>query len=261
MINDIFCLALGLSLLLSSCTKKPKIISLPSEGQETSVGTTGIFEESNSNQEVINREVTPSTSNMHSVEVLEVLPTDKYVYLKVEEGNDQYWVATGKRAINVGEKYFFSGGLLKTNFESKEYNRVFEKVYLVSKLILTGEKDDIAVSTRTWPVAKGVQQGKIKSMDKEGSIKIADLVKNPKQYEGKNIQLTGECVKLNHNIMGRNWIHLQDGSDDQFDLVITSDVTIPKGHIVTMSGTVSIDKDFGAGYRYDIIVENGKIVK
>ena len=61
--------------------------------------------------------------------------------------------------------------------------------------------------------------------------------------------------------MGRNWIHLRDGSQDDYDFVVTSSSMIPEGHVVTLSGTLNLDKDFGAGYRYDIIVENAQVIK
>jgi hypothetical protein len=60
--------------------------------------------------------------------------------------------------------------------------------------------------------------------------------------------------------MDRNWIHIKDGSKDDYDLVITSDVFVPEGSVVTMKAQVSLNKDFGAGYKYDLILENGILV-
>ena len=99
-----------------------------------------------------------------------------------------------------------------------------------------------------------------KAIDVKGSVKIAELVANPKKYEGKTIQISGQCVKINPNIMERNWVHLQDGSKDDYDLVITCDVQIPVGHTVTMTGKVVLNKDFGAGYQYDILLEEGVVI-
>ncbi|MCP4978199.1 MAG: hypothetical protein GY931_18780, partial [Maribacter sp.] len=82
-----------------------------------------------------------------------------------------------------------------------------------------------------------------------------------KKYEGHTIQLSGKCVKVNPNIMDRNWIHLQDGSKNDFDLVITSNTFVPEGSAITIRGTVVLNKDFGAGYKYDLILENGTLVK
>jgi hypothetical protein len=61
--------------------------------------------------------------------------------------------------------------------------------------------------------------------------------------------------------MGRNWIHLRDGSQDDFDLVITTRTFVPEGNVVTVRAVVALNKDFGAGYKYDLILENGTIVQ
>ena len=60
--------------------------------------------------------------------------------------------------------------------------------------------------------------------------------------------------------MGRHWIHLQDGSKDDYDLVVTSSSFVNEGQIVTMQAMVSVNKDFGAGYSYDLILENGQVI-
>ena len=61
--------------------------------------------------------------------------------------------------------------------------------------------------------------------------------------------------------MGRNWIHIKDGSKDDYDLVITSNTFVQEGSMITMKATVTLNKDFGAGYKYDLILENGIIVQ
>ena len=258
-------------LLVISCNNGPKVIetgSSNSAGQEQY--KTGIFT-GNSEKASVNDDATRNssfTSNVHQVLVKETLPTSKYVYLLVNEGDEEYWVATRKQDVEVGARYYFKDGLLKTNFESKEYNRIFEKIYLVSNLVpvehshsvsqsKAGEKADkeaeqVQTKPVKWPVNPEVQKA---------SMKISDLVSDMKKYEGKEVQLTGECVKVNPNIMGRNWIHLKDGTMDEYDLVVTSNVSIPEGHVVTLKGTVALGKDFGAGYSYEILVENAELVR
>jgi hypothetical protein len=61
--------------------------------------------------------------------------------------------------------------------------------------------------------------------------------------------------------MDRNWIHLQDGSNDDFDMVITSNTFVPEGEMITIRAVVSLNRDFGAGYKYDLILENGTLVQ
>ena len=123
------------TLILSSCDRGPKIISSPVDAARSeNKSNTGIFSDSETTDNTGN-EVAPVSTDVHTVEVLEVLPTDKYVYMRVEEGGEEFWVATGKKEVKVGEKYFYKNGILKRNFESKEYNRVFDKVYLVSNIV------------------------------------------------------------------------------------------------------------------------------
>jgi hypothetical protein len=61
--------------------------------------------------------------------------------------------------------------------------------------------------------------------------------------------------------MNRNWIHLQDGSRNAFDFVVTTAQPLPVGHTVTLEGVLSVDRDFGAGYKYDVILENGQTIR
>lgn len=253
-------------MISSSCGNNPKVIAPSSQASnQNSENSTGIFSE-NSNEAQTVQETTTKQSvsqDLHTVVVKEILPTEKYVYLFVEEGDEEYWIATGKQPVEIGNQYFYRGGLLKTNFESKEYGRTFDKVYLVSKLISTNHADHNDNSE----ASKGENNKDIKpASTKEkivhvaGYTKIADLVSNPEKYQGTEVLLTGTCVKVNPNIMGRNWIHLQDGTMDDYDLVVTSNIPVPEGHTVKLKGVVSLDKDFGAGYRYDILVENAQLI-
>ena len=238
-----------------ACDSGPKVIQ-PSSESAAENGHSDNFAKNPHNHSA----TTPS-NNMHTVTVEEVLPTDKYVYLHVKEGEEKYWIAALKADVQVGESYMYSGGLLQTNFESKEYDRVFEKVILVSSLVKASGVSDQP------PVVRQEKKEKVKpdlseSIEPaEGSIKISELVENAKKYEGKIIQLTGTCTKINRNIMNRNWIHLKDGSKDDFDLVITSSQMVSEGAVVTLKGKVVLNKDFGAGYTYDLILEEGMVVE
>ena len=65
--------------------------------------------------------------------------------------------------------------------------------------------------------------------------------------------------------MGKNWHHIQDGTGDPtnntHDLVVTSSAIVEKGTIISFEGVLAADKDFGAGYRYDVIIEDAGVVK
>jgi len=93
----------------------------------------------------------------------------------------------------------------------------------------------------------------------EGVTTISELFKNSASFAGKKVKVHGVVVKINKGIMGRNWIHIQDGTnfDGNFDLTITSQEEPKVDDTVTLEGTVSVNKDFGAGYFYNVILEDG----
>jgi hypothetical protein len=199
--------------------------------------------------------------------VNEVLQATRYVYLNVSENNSKFWIATRKQDIKKGEHYFYRGGLLKTNFESKEYNKVFDTIYLISNLVSQDHSkhaDAFPGNTKkseSVTLKEDIPTHTDNIVEHKGSLKISELIKDPKKYEGHTIQLSGTCVKVNPNIMERNWIHLQDGSQNDYDLIITSATFVPEGSSITIRGTVVLNKDFGAGYKYDLILEEGTLVQ
>jgi hypothetical protein len=254
------------SVIALSCNNGPKVI----EGQTTTTSdnASGIFSENSDTQEDKTTKNGGFTEDLHTVVINEVLPASRYVYLKVIEGGEQFWIATSKKEIKVGDTYFYKGGLLKTNFESKEHNRVFDKIYLVTNLVpkdhgdKTGSLADAATKTEETQVGKTtIPTHTSEVIEHKGSVKIADIVANPKKFEGKTVQISGKCVKINPGIMNRNWIHLQDGSKDNYDLVLTSDTFVAEGTIVTMRAMVALNRDYGAGYKYDLILEDGTLIE
>jgi hypothetical protein len=97
----------------------------------------------------------------------------------------------------------------------------------------------------------------------EGVTTIAQLYSDLKKFDGATIRVKGKVTKVNPAIMNKNWIHLQDGTeaDGQFDLTITTDQDFQVGSVVTIEGKIALDKDFGYGYSYKVLLEEGKIVQ
>ncbi|MEZ4875731.1 MAG: GW dipeptide domain-containing protein [Flavobacteriaceae bacterium] len=249
---------------LWACNNGPKVIE--AEKKEVSEkGSSGIFSSENSFVQTQSNTSGSFTEDLHKVIVNEVLPASRYIYLNVTENGQNFWIATRKQEVEKGKAYFYKGGLLKTNFESKEYNRVFETIYLVSNIVPENHGGNTnLMETTTNASAMEMPEtttAAVKVTPQKGSISIAEIVNNPTQYEGKTVQVTGKCTKINPNIMNRNWIHLKDGSKDNYDFVVTSETFVPEGNVVTVQAVVSLNKDFGAGYKYALILENGKVLE
>ena len=246
--NTFSCLLFLLSLTIISCNSKPKVVEAESAAGQNNAP---IFQEGTTtgspSQEINTTE--------HKVVVEEVLNTDKYTYLRVKENDQENWIAITKREVKKGSTCYYRGGLMKKNFLSKEFNRTFETLYLVGDFRDESEVTN-ATPPGTIPPSKDALESPKNVKMAPGAIKISDLVANLSKYDGKTVKVTGKCVKLNPMIMGRNWLHIQDGSGKKLDLTVTTTENIELGSIVTLEGKLALNKDFGAGYKYEYILES-----
>ncbi len=247
------------AIVILSCNSKPEVIEADSAVGETAPP---LFQDPGAAQ---GTNAAPPPQDMtatveHKVVAEEVLNTDKYTYLRAKENGQEFWVAVMKQEVKPGNTYYFRGGLMKKNFESKEFNRVFETLYLVSDFRAEGASG-IAKEQAHANVESGSTVEPPKSVTPAaGAIKLADLIANIAKYDGKTVKVTGKIMKVNPMIMGRNWLHIQDGSGKNLDLTVTTVEQLQLGATVTLEGTIALNKDFGAGYKYDYIME-GALVK
>lgn len=188
-------------------------------------------------------------SEKQEVQILEHIAGKRYSYAKVKSGSSTYWLATMLGDFEVGQKYFYTEGIEKTQYLSTELNRTFERIVLVTQLF-SSSNEQVQPIQNSGPVAA-----------LPGSISIKELVGKSASLNGKQIQLTARITKVNAAIMERNWYHIQDGTLNGYDLVFTSAEEFPVGHVVTIKGILSTNKDFGAGYKYEMIIENAISIK
>lgn len=257
--NTKFVLFIGLVLTITACNSKPKVIEAESAAGQSE---TPIFQDGPpiAGAPGAAAPAQDMSTAEHKVVVAEALNTDKYTYLRVKENEEEYWIAISKRDVKIGSAYYYRGGLLKKNFQSKEFNRVFETIYLVGEFREEGAGATATVPAGGIPPATASLEPPKNVKAAPGAIKISELVANLPKYDGKLVKITGKCVKVNPMIMGRNWLHIQDGSGKNIDLTVTTTEMVQLGDIVTLEGTLALNKDFGAGYRYEYIVE-GAVLK
>lgn len=96
----------------------------------------------------------------------------------------------------------------------------------------------------------------------EGGKTVAEVFAGKDALAGQKVTVRGKVVKVNAGIMGTNWLHVRDGSgeDGTNDLTVTTAGTVPNvGDTVLLTGTVALNKDFGMGYTYDVIVEDADV--
>jgi len=200
----------------------------------------------------------------HQVKVEEVIQTSNYTYLKVSENNAEIWMAVNHQEAAPGEVYFYDQALEMKNFNSKELKRVFASIFFVQGL----SKEPIVASAQSPQAMKPVKNA---AVPKEGisvapaqdGLSIAKLYADRSNFGGKKIKMKGQVVKKNDGVMGKNWIHIQDGTVDaeNFDLTVTTLDSVKLNDVVTFEGNISLKKDFGYGYFYEVIMEDAKLVK
>ena len=201
----------------------------------------------------------------HEVTVDEVVQTTGYTYLKVQENGTEKWIAVNRMEAAPGEKYYYAQeGLEMKNFNSKELNRTFETIYFVDAL----SKEPVETHAHGAMPSKPVQPT---LAQKEGisvapaveGLSIAKLYADKGNYDGKKIKMKGQVTKINDGVMDRNWVHIQDGTNESgnFDLTVTTQDSVKMDEVVTFEGTIHLKKDFGYGYFYEVIMEDAKVVK
>lgn len=203
-------------------------------------------------------------SDIHEVTVMEATNAAGYTYLLVSEGRKEQWLAVNEMDVEIGETYYYQGGLMMSNFKSRELDRVFESIIFVEQISLEPPSPHQEVTLSTAHSATiPMEKLDISVEVAEGGISIADLISEKASYEGKKVRIRGQVTKYNAEIMDKNWIHIQDGTEYEgmFDLTITSDLEVEVGKTLTFEGKIALDKDFGFGYFYEIIMEEAKTIQ
>lgn len=204
-----------------------------------------------------------SGSGLTTVKVLEVEQVANYTYLLVKEKGPEYWIAVPTMQAQVGETYQYQGGMMMEDFESKELGRTFDKVLFLEALYSENTGGPMEVQEVTPGSQVSVAKSDVQVEAVEGTVTVGELYANPGSYEGKSVKIRGEVTKFNEAIMDRNWVHIQDGTEanGKFDLTATSAESFAVGSVVTVEGEVSLNRDFGYGYSYEILLENTSQVK
>lgn len=201
-------------------------------------------------------------SNVHQVVVEEAIQVSGYTYINANEGGKNYWMAVTTMDIKKGETLYYESAMEMKNFESKELKRKFDSILFadnVSKIPPVNSGNNFKAS----PQKPAIEKENISVSPVSGGITIAQLFSNPSSFAGKTVKIKGKVVKTNFGIMKTNWIHIQDGTSagSDFDLTVTTNDNVNIGDIVTFEGSIVLNKDFGYGYSYKVLLENAKANK
>ncbi|MDP3859425.1 MAG: hypothetical protein Q8Q73_16850 [Stagnimonas sp.] len=200
-------------------------------------------------------------------EVLEVQQVDSYTYLRMRTANGETWgaVATAP-GIKKGAVVTIEDITVMNDFQSKALKRTFKTVVFGTLAAGPGSAagKSAPVSPHTGvPKAAEALDVKVPKAVGANARTVGEIMAKPGDLKDKPVLVRGKVVKFSGGIMGRNWIHLRDGTgaaaDKTNDLLVTTTEQAKVGDVVTAKGVVRVDKDFGAGYVYKALVEDAAL--
>ncbi|HLL23303.1 MAG TPA: OB-fold nucleic acid binding domain-containing protein, partial [Kofleriaceae bacterium] len=199
----------------------------------------------------------PAADGAVSGTVTETMDAGGYTYALLDRGGTRVWVAGPQTPLTVGTVIGPTTGNLMTGFRSNTLNRSFDEIYFITAFPVAGGAPAAQPHGAPAPSPATVE----KVTPAPGGLTVEKLYADRAKHANKPVVVRGKVTKVNSGIMGRTWVHLQDGTGGAGtnDLMVTTEGTAKVGDIVVVRGTLAVDKDFGAGYHYDVIVENATL--
>ncbi len=206
--------------------------------------------------------------------VLETMNAAGYTYVQVDDGQQKVWAAAPEFSVAVGDNVIVPDGMPMNNYHSKSLDRDFEVVYFVDSILNPNAPVASAAPAIDGALPEGHPNTQVAAtataaVDFTGITKatdgttVAEVNSGKADLSGQEVTLRGKVVKYNAQIMGKNWLHVQDGSGDAADgsndITVTTATEAQVGDTVLLTGKVTLDKDFGYGYKYALIIEDAKV--
>lgn len=215
------------------------------------------------------------STNLASGTVIESIDAAGYTYVQVESNAENIWLAGPKTTITQGGSIDVNTRAPMRNFHSKALDRDFPVIYFVdsySGSAVQSAPAQTSASAATMDIPAGnqpvtdIKSMVAKNLDLKTPVKraedgqtIAEIYANKHELSGKLVKVRGKVSKFTANVMNKNWIHIIDGSGEN-DLTVITDQLVKPEQMIVIEGTVLLDKDFGYGYFYELLIDNAKVV-
>jgi hypothetical protein len=200
--------------------------------------------------------------------VLEVLDAESFVYLRLQTKDGETWAVVAKTPVKTGTEVTIDNVTTMANFESKKLNRKFDQIVFGSIATSgTGAAAGGDMAAMHAGIAKAADIADVKVAKASGpnARTVAEIVSRKADFKDKTVAVRGKVVKFTGGVLGKNWIHLRDGSgfasDGSNDLLVTTTDEAKIGDVVLVQGVVRLDRDFGSGYSYQVLIEEASVKK
>jgi hypothetical protein len=201
----------------------------------------------------------------------QTMDVSQYTYVEIDTGDALVWIAGPVTQVTVGDTVEVSGGIPMVNFRSSALDRTFDKIQLVSAIEVKSDqievKSDQKGSSKSTPGGAGAAgagaEPPVSGIEPiEGGHTVGEVIAGKASLAGSEVAVRGKVIKMNASIMGRNWLHVSDGTvgpDGEQEVIVTTEDIAAVGSTVVVRGTVATDRDFGSGYNYSVLIEDAKV--
>lgn len=202
--------------------------------------------------------LTPATEKVEGV-VLESLDASGFTYIRLKTATGETWAAVQNAEVKAGSTVTVNVTMISQDFESQTLQRKFDK------LLFGSLEGGLGAPAHAEAGPAKVENIKVPKAEGADARTVSEVWAGKSVLKDKPVAVRGKVAKFLSGIMGKNWIHLRDGTgsrdkgDD--DLTVTTTDTVTVGDVVLVRGTLRVDRDFGAGYAYPVIVEDATISK
>jgi len=211
------------------------------------------------------RAMPPAQAPALKGEVLEVRDVESYTYLRLKTKDGEAWAAVPTAAVKKGAQVAIGNAMVMQDFESKSLKRKFDRIVFGTLGEAAARPAAMPASPHGAAPAPAAPVAKVaKAPGAEGRT-VAEVVGGKAALKDKPVAVRAQVVKVTSGILGKNWLHVQDGSGSAaqgtHDLIVTTKDTAAVGDVVLARGTVRTDVNVGAGYAYAVLVEDAAVKK
>ena len=216
--------------------------------------------------------VPPKTETVKG-EVQEVIDANGFTYLRLKTKDGEFWASVSKAPVEKGATVTIENVMVMKDFKSKSLNRTFPVILLgnlpgaapANANPHAGGGAPAANPHAGMPKAPDSVDVKVSKASGANARTVAEIVGKSAELKDKPVLVRGKIVKYNQGIMGKNWLHLRDGTgsaaDNSNDILVRTTAPAKLGDVVTAKGIVRTDQDFGSGYAYKVLVEDATLQK
>jgi len=196
-------------------------------------------------------------------EVLETQNVDMYTYLRLKTKDGEIWAAVPTTTVKKGAQVTIANPTTMHNFESKTLKKTFDKI--VFGQVVDPNAKPAAPHGATPGASAATPLAKVAKASGPDAKTVGEVVKGRVALKDKTVLVHAQVVKVNLGILGKNWLHVRDGSgsdaDGTNDVLVTTKDEAAVGDIVTVKGTVRNDVNLGSGYTYAVLIEDAAVRK